>query len=301
MQLTPDIYAKKTSASTDAPVQHSVCLVICYFGKAPAWMRFFFKSCAHNPDINFLIFTDCISADEAPANVSVIPCTLADIRSHASSTLQFDAVLDRPYKLCDYKAAYGAIFAPYLSSYSFWGMTDLDIVFGDIKAFITPEMLQTCDVINAHSDYLVGHFSLYRNEAPYNRLFEASRDYKTVYASSKVYSFAECNFAWTAFSRKQTHLAEAAVEIESMTHLVNRLADTDQLKKCFLPLVREKPQLHKQNWLLRWHNGKLSDMSLDEEIMYFHFHLFKKSPCFRIPDWPSIPDTFYINKHGFFA
>ena len=181
MQRTPDISAIKPGASTDAPVQQSVCLVICYFGQAPAWMPFFFKSCAHNPGINFLIFTDCIRSEEAPANVEIIPCTLDDIRILASKTLGLEAALNRPYKLCDFKAAYGAMFSSYLSSFTFWGMTDLDIVFGNIRTFISEDILLSCDVINAHSDYLVGHFSLYRNEAPYDRLFNTSRDFETVF------------------------------------------------------------------------------------------------------------------------
>ncbi len=301
MQLTSNIASSPPTAIEHKPVQSSVCLVICYFGKTPAWIRFFFKTCAHNPALNFLIFTDCIRAEDAPANVEVIPCTLDDIRGQASKTLHLEAALDRPYKLCDFKAAYGAIFSSYLSPYTFWGMTDLDVIFGNISTFISDDMLQSYDVINAHSDYLVGHFSLYRNEAPFDRLFTTSPDFEKVFSSPQIYSFAECNFAWTAFSRKQTHRAKEASDIESMTHLVNRLAAADQLKKCFLPLVREKPELHKQNWLLCWQNGKLLDVNLDMEIMYFHFHLFKKSPQFRIPDWPSIPDTFYINKHGFFT
>lgn len=297
--MSHHLSSRQGSFSNTLLHNNAICLIVCYFGQAPVWLQFFFKSCGENPGITFLIFTDCIDADAVPANVEIVPCTLEDIKAEASRKLGLNVQLDTPYKLCDLKAAYGVIFSSYLKPYTFWGMTDLDIVFGDIKAFVSDDMLTSFDVVNGHTDYLVGHFSLYRNTAPFNQLFLISNDYKQVFESPELYSFAECNFAWTSFSRKKTHRA-SATQIESLTHVVNRLVDEKELRKCFLPLVREKPQLHKRNWLLQWQNGKLYDVSLDEEIMYLHFHLFKQSPLFQIPGWHTVPDTFYINKHGFF-
>ena len=41
--------------------------------------------------------------------------------------------LDRPYKLCDFKPAYGFIFGEYLKEYDYWGHCDIDIVWGDLR------------------------------------------------------------------------------------------------------------------------------------------------------------------------
>lgn len=288
-----------SSGSAPAKEAQSICLVICFFGKVPTWIKFFFKSCAHNPAVNFLLFTDCISSVDAPANVEIIPCTLEDIKAQADAALGLDISLDTPYKLCDLKAAYGAIFSAYLKPYTFWGMTDLDVVYGDIKRFITDDLLAANDVVTAHEDYLVGHFSLYRNAPPFSQLFRESKDYKQVFESPQMVSFSECGYEWTTYVRRQTKKAEAA-QIDSMTHVVNRMAAAQQVQKSFIPLVREKPTLHKKNWLLLWQDGKLYNIADESEIMYFHFHLFKNTPLFSVPDWQQIPDTFYMNTHGFF-
>lgn len=280
-------------------ITHPICLIVCYFGKRPLGLQFFLASCAFNPTINFLIFSDCISPDEAPANVTVIPSTLKDIEELATQKLGLDIALNEPYKLCDFKPAYGEIFSEFLQGYSFWGMTDLDVIFGNIRSFISDDLLTNYDVINAHDKYIVGHFSLYRNTPQFTSLFRKSRDYKNVFQHPKTVSFTECGKEWKSFSRRQTQ-PESESKLDSMTHVINRLSSAGAVRKHFQLLVREKPQLHKTNWLLQWDNGRLIDINEMCEIMYFHFHLFKDSTTFKTPDWSSTPATFYMNSHGFF-
>ena len=57
----------------------------------------------------------------------------------------FAITLHTPYKLCDYKPAYGEIFAPELSGYDFWGYGDMDLVFGDLRAYFTEDKLRKYD------------------------------------------------------------------------------------------------------------------------------------------------------------
>ncbi len=278
----------------------TICIVVCYFGKCPAWIYLFLASCKTNPTIHFLIFTDCIHPVATPPNVEIVYASLQQIRTKASERLGFDVTIDTPYKVCDLKPAYGEVFSEYLAPYDFWGMTDLDVIFGNIRQFIDDEILRKFDVINAYSDYIVGHFCLYRNTPFFRSLFRESRDFKKVLQSKEMLSFTECGRQWRDFSMHQNRGDDSA-NIDSMTHVVNRLAAEQRLRAYFATLVKEKPNLHKTEWLLCWDNGRLYEIKEGREIMYFHFHLFKQSNDFHIPDWKLIPERFYINKHGFFV
>lgn len=63
--------------------------------------------------------------------------------------------LEKPYKLCDFRPLYGEIFSNYVDGYDFWGYCDCDLIFGDIRKFLTEELLST-------KDYLLGmgHFHI---------------------------------------------------------------------------------------------------------------------------------------------
>ena len=287
----------RKSASPKAE-QHTMCFVVCYIGKPPAGLELFFKSCAQNSDVHFLIFADQIEQAMAPPNVTVIKTTLPALAQLASKTIGFEVSLNNPYKLCDYKVAYGAMFADYLESYEFWGTTDLDVIFGDISAFITPEVMNNYDVINGHQDYIVGHFTLYRNAPLLNTMFKQSKDYKQIYQTPQCMSFGECGGHWHEYRiRKNTRYTHR--KMDSTMHVVERLAGQGKLRTYFQPLVREREHLHKTQWLLYWDNGRLFDIKENVEIMYFHFHLLGQQ--FEIPYWPNPPDKFYINRHGFFV
>ena len=56
--------------------------------------------------------------------------------------VDFEIVLNEPYDLCDFKVAYGEIFQEYLEPYDFWGFCDCDLIYGDIRHFLTEELLE---------------------------------------------------------------------------------------------------------------------------------------------------------------
>ena len=91
-------------------------LFICpYFGKLPiAHMKLWLLSCEKNPTINWLILTDDYTEElKYPSNVKVVYTTLEAIKQQVQKMFDFPIYLDHPYKLCDYKPAYGYIFLNY--------------------------------------------------------------------------------------------------------------------------------------------------------------------------------------------
>ena len=113
-----------------------IAYILPYFGHLPKEFGFWLISCQMNPTVDWLLFTDDRTKFNYPPNVKVTYCTFEDIKNKAQACFDFPIVLDRPYKLCDYKAAYGDIFKNELTGYDYWGMCDLDLVWGNIREFL---------------------------------------------------------------------------------------------------------------------------------------------------------------------
>lgn len=166
----------------------SILLIIPYFGRFNNYFKFFLKSCENNPTVNWLIITDDQTPYSYPKNVKIKYQTFSDLRSSIQDLFDFSISLETPYKLCDYKPAYGYIFAEEIKDYDFWGYCDNDLIFGNIRQFITDDILRSSDKVLSR-----GHLSIYRNTPYMNRfVFEHTNDfYKTVYTSSCGFSFDE--------------------------------------------------------------------------------------------------------------
>ncbi len=160
-----------------------VALVNVYFGKAPHWIHFFIKSCSNNPKYSWILFTD-MDITSRVDNVIIIPFTLKEFNELASEKLNMPINVSCPYKLCDYKPAYGRVFEDYLSEYHYWGYCDIDLVFGDLDSFLEPS-LGKFDIITTENEYLAGHFTLYRNNNHTKQLFNRIHNIKKCLIDSK--------------------------------------------------------------------------------------------------------------------
>jgi hypothetical protein len=270
--------------------KYKVGLVICYFGEAPWYLNLFLKSCAFNPDFDFILIGDLQIASDIPANVIRINMDLIALRTLASEKLGMEVNISNPYKLCDLKPAYGEIFSELLIEYDFWGHCDLDILFGEIRGFITAELLDEYDVVCVREEYVTGFFSLFRNESRINRMFLLSKDYKLVFTEPDHYCFDECNFAWIDLMNGG-NIFELTTDIESMTHVIKRLDAEGVIRAHFNFMVIEGIC-----GLLEWNHGHLYYADKYESLLY-HLVQFKKQPDLIKPDWPSVPDIFFIEKN----
>lgn len=148
----------------------TILIILPYFGKLPKMFPYWLESCKLNPSIDFLILTDEYICEKA-TNIINIKISLLEIKERITRYLGFEVSLDRPYKLCDYKPLYGEIFKEYTSNYSFWGYCDCDLIFGDIRKFLTEDILKAYDYIGG-----MGHFHLQRcNDEKYNEVWKTAK------------------------------------------------------------------------------------------------------------------------------
>ena len=268
----------------------SIALVNVFFGKLPWYFNFFLKSCSTNPTINFFIFTDQEKPKNCPINVVFIPFSLEKFNYLASEKLNLNIEIKYAYKLCDFKPAYGIIFSEYLKDYEYWGITDIDIIFGRIREFITEAMLTDYEIISVRNDYPTGSFMIFENNEKINRLFKKSKDYQKVFTSNKHYCFDECNFVHQ-YLDEGGDIFEIETEIESMHHVLVREMQENHLRVHFDFLIIEGLP-----GKLFWNNGLLSFIN-EYEVLFYHLILYKSNQYTLKRIWKEIPNQFYIDKY----
>lgn len=268
--------------------KQSIAVLICFLGKLPWYFNYFIHSVKYNSTIDFYIITDDRNSPiNPPLNVKMIYKDRRDINQLATQKLGFKTNIKDGYKMCDFKPAYGFLFSNIIEGYDFWGHADMDVIFGDIRHFITNNVLEKHELINVRHDFLAGYFLLFKNTRKMNTLFMQSKDYEKVLSSEVHYCFDETNFQYNDFTSilaypKKKH------EVESMTHLVKRLEKANQLKTYF--------ELHSIEGVpgkLNWVDGKLYYRNQYEILLYHMIYLKNIYKPKRVPH--EIPETFSIS------
>lgn len=149
-----------------ADIKHSIVMIIPYFGKIPDYFNIWLHSAEANPDVTFYLYTDLPFPVSAESNVKIKPLTFPQMQNLIHRKLGSHCIINDPYKLCDYKPAYGELFSEDIAAFDFWGFCDVDLLFGDLSCFITDELLRQYDKLYDH-----GHFCLMRNNRKMNSLF----------------------------------------------------------------------------------------------------------------------------------
>lgn len=171
--------------------QKSIAFIIPYFGKLPNYFPLWLASCAQNPTVDFFVFSNDATAYSYPPNVHFVQMSFDEARTLLQAQFDFEIVLSKPYKLCDYKPVYGAAFQKWVKDYDFWGHCDIDLVWGNIRRFFTDDLLSRYDrILNQ------GHCSIYRNVPAMNYAFKTldpmgCMDWRNVYTTEENLAFDE--------------------------------------------------------------------------------------------------------------
>ncbi|NOT91386.1 DUF6625 family protein [Ferruginibacter sp.] len=273
---------------------NKIVILSCWFGPYPWYFPYFIHSCSYNHSIDFIIITDNENVIiNKPENVKIIFKTMVGINGIASKKLGFKVNIDYPYKLCDFKPAYGFLFPEIIKGYDFWGHGDIDIVYGNIRNFMTNEILYKYDVISSRHDYITGTFCLFRNSEQMNNLFMQSKDYKKVFSSIEHYCFDECNFLFQELQNGAS-IFDYPDNIQSMTWVVKK-AEADGKLKAFFDFIIIEGATGK----IKWDKGRIIYKDTYEAMFY---HLIKfKTQCKPPKILSPIPDIFYFTPKKIMA
>lgn len=244
----------------------SIALVVCYIGNEfPAYFEYFLKTVSWNHSINIIIFSNISQTPLLPKNVSLIDFDLETFNLLATNKLGIQININTPYKLCDFKIAYGKIFEDYLKGYDFWGPVDIDCLLGNIRDFLNDAFLDTYDFISVRREFPSAFFSLYRNNGPMCNLFMESKDWKRVYSSDIYYAFDECNFAFDKIVKEKASILDIDTEIETMAEIIEK-------KKASLRIYMESVAHELQfRDLLEVTNNGIKHVETGQKFIIVHF------------------------------
>ena len=240
----------------------TIVVIFPYFGKLPVQYQMWRASALRNPSVDFMFFTD---TDVEPAkNIIVNKMQFSDFRQLVQKAFDFPIVLDRPYKLCEYKQAYGYILQDYIKEYDFWGFGDLDLVYGDLRSFFTEDIL-------THKFLLGwGHLTLLHNDEETNTYFMTQvagyQNYKEAFTTSKItffdeYGYNGCSDKWRDCRPEDCWLEwpfDNASKPKQSYHF-------NSLTRGWQQVIFE--HVDNKLYMLRFHNGKLEK----KESLYAHF------------------------------
>ena len=174
-------------------------LIIPYFGKLPTFFPYFLLTAKRNQKIDFLIYTDQ-KVDQFEIlnakNIEFVTLSFDELREKIQSKFDFKISLKTPYKLCDYRVAYGLIFEEELKEYDYWGFCDTDVLLGDIYQFLEKHSFFEDD----YARYgLFGHLQIFKNSQEINYIFMSGQgsnyrlDYQNVFTNDQSFIFDEAN------------------------------------------------------------------------------------------------------------
>lgn len=269
-------------------------LINIYMGAFPWFFKLFLKSCEANPTVDFFLFTDNVIDYKVGDNIKVIPFTLLDFNALATQKLGLDIKVEKGYKLCDFRPAFGILFAEYLKGYDFWGITDIDVVYGRIREFLTDEILEKYDTICVRHAFITACCMLYKNSEYINNLYKKSKDYEMIFTTAKNYAFDETNFENSPFFTEIHDIFKMKCEIESIQHVIVKEVDKGNLMAHFdFMLVEGTPGR------LKWDKGVFSYTGKFEfmlyHLMYYKCNIFANNTL----KWDEIPEVFYIDKFDY--
>lgn len=272
-----------------------ICVLIPYYGEWPNFLPIYLKSCASNPHVSFLFFTDLIPPAEFPSNVYFHPFKFEEIKVRLNSLLGFESAITTPYKLCDVRPAYGLIFKEYITDFDFWGWGDIDLVYGNLSKFISQEMLEEIDVISFRKRWLSGSLCFIRNNHFLTNLFLQANDIRKIFATPKYMGFDEISKCWHLI--REVPFEEIEWTSDNFTRLLKNAENTGLVKLQFNDHAKES--IPRGDYLI-WESGVLSD-NQKKNYSHYHFITEKSNPYFVLPQISILSEKYFIDQAGFYS
>ncbi len=243
-----------------------VALVVCYFGKLPPYIELVFRSIAANPTIDWLLYSDVNPEFNLPPNLYFEKLELKQLEKMMQEACEIPVTLESFMDVARVRPALGICFTEVLKNYDFWGYTDLDLIYGDLRNFLSE------DVLSAHSRiYCRGHLSLFKNTPEVNRYFmldaPGAPNYRDVFANKCKIAFDEWSGIWKIYRYHKIpqYHKEVIADIRIPTHTVITRFEAEEL-----------PNYEHQ--VFYWHQGKTFHAFyhregglFDSEVAYVHF------------------------------
>ncbi len=286
----------------------SVLVIAVHFGEFPAWINLTLETFARNQTLDLLLVTDqpTQSLKRSP-NLRYSQQTLASFSHQLSAQLDLAIDVKRGYKMCDFRPAFGQIFAVELAGYDYWGHIDLDTFWGDIDRALAEPIAHHYDIICGEPNHVGGPFCLYRNTPEINRLYQANPVYREAFQREDNVDFDEIgiHIHHQGFETTVREL-ERHNQIRVYRDRQFYLQDSDsawwisQVKKAYPGYDPVPDALAFEFGTGYWRDGRLVT-DQQQEFMFYHFYDGKRRLFQPIALWGCDRlTTFTVGKSGIF-
>lgn len=226
-----------------------IAMLSFYFGGLTNYFDLFLLSASYNSDIDFFFITDNKEKIDFPSNVHKVFMSFSEVVKRIQNCIDIKITLEHPYKLCDFRPVFGMAFSDYIGTYDFWGQSDCDVIFGDIRKFITNDILSKYDKL-----YTRGFITLYRNNDKMRNLFMTKHN-QAFYTYDEAFSTNYiCHFDENA-------ICDIADLMNVKTFNEITYADIDYNRNNFImQFIQDKHT----NQIWKWDEGKLFRLYVSE-------------------------------------
>lgn len=156
----------------------NIVFLIPYFGKFPEWAPLYFETLKRNPSVKFIFYTDCETKGFEAPNIIFRKLSFDHYIEQVKKITGINFKPASPYKLCDLRPLYPLVHYDDIKDAHFYGWTDMDLLFGDIRSFYTDDILNRYDVFSTHTIRISGHMALFRNTARNRNMYKKIYDWK---------------------------------------------------------------------------------------------------------------------------
>lgn len=285
----------------------SILFIVPYFGKWPVWMPLYVDSIKRNPTVHFLFVTDCdTNVFDKLNNVKCVSSSFEAYVARFKAILGEGIQINDPYKICDLRPFFALVHEQDIAQYDFFGWTDTDLVFGDIRSFYTAKLLRNYDVFSTHVNRLSGHCALLRNSEKHKKIGFRIYQWKRALEKPEFVGIDEHGITNALqmtifdkvaekFNRSKDNLFCNIVR----KWKVRKHYFVEQFTTPFTPIPWIDGTLndaHPSNWL--YNQGSIhNDRDADRKFMYLHFMNFKSS-TWRVNQtpapWQSIQNIYTV-------
>lgn len=291
------------------PEYKSIIIIIDYFGKWPEWFPLFLESCKQNSTINWIFHTDCNFEQFDIKNVAFKFFTKEEYIANVNRKLNVRFTLEDSYKLCELKPMCGVLYEEEIALYDFYGYGDIDVIYGNIRDFYTPKVLEN-NVISTHTVCVSGHLALFKNTKWMRNAFKRYKGWKNIIENPEYQRFDEDLFI-DVFKYPKIHPV-----LFLLYDILNPFSKKYRQKLYFVeqfttPLTpslwRFESYYHPQKWY--WKDGILTNENDgNQEYIYLHFMnfvsgrwmntLYKKDPIWKELNKIVFIEPYQMQKNG---
>lgn len=267
-----------------------IVFLVIYFGELPWYFNYFYKSCVDNQTVDFIFIGDNFELLPNSDNIKKIQFTIENFNYLASSKLKMSINIKSGYKVCDFRPAFGDIFSDYIINYDFWCICDVDVILGNIRGFLTKEILDEYDYISVRPEYPTGFMSIFRNCEKVNNLYKKSKFLKKVFLNNESFMFDECAGCYSEVCAGQ-NILDVNCDIDSLHHLL-------ELEKDSITSLYEYFSIQNIPGNIRYYKGVLSYKG-KYEILVYHLSDYKVNIHSKKVKINYMPEKFFINSYSF--